>query len=168
MRRPKPPEKPQRSAKKPSRAALPAGQEQEIHVDTDRWSGFRDSFGEREVGIDAKGGAIELLRLAREFTPVEQALSDRVSRLKDFDRPAVARPLRLEQDDRKRRHRLILISDRVPGVRLSELLLRGIGRSVVAGLRVALFVMRRLLSTATLLQTATGLTHFIVAPERVV
>src|ERR1700681_1270580 len=98
MRRPKPPEKPQRPAKRPSRTAPPAGQEQEIHVDADRWAGFRDSFGEREVGIDAEGGAIELLRLVREFTPVEQPLSDRVSRLKDFDRPAVARPLRLEQD----------------------------------------------------------------------
>src|ERR1700681_1753958 len=168
MRRPKPPEKPQRSTKRPSRAAFPAGQEQEIHVDTDRWSGFRDSFGEREVGIDAEGRAIELLRLLREFTPVEQALSDRLARLTDFDRPAVARPLRLEQDDRKRRPRLILISDRVPGVRLSELLLRGIGRSVVPDLGVALFVMRRLLSTATLLQTSTGLAHFIIAPERVV
>src|SRR5229473_3937663 len=168
MRRPKPPEKSQRPAKRPSRAAPPADHEQEIHVDTDRWSGFRDSFGEREVGIDAEGGAIELLRLVREFTPVEQALSERISRLTDFDRPAVARPLRLEQDDRKRRPRLILISDRVPGVRLSELLLRGIGRSVVPDLGVALFVMRRLLSTAALLQTSTGLTHFIVAPERVV
>ena len=46
MRRPKPPEKPQRPAKRPSRAAPPAEHEQEIHVDTDRWSGFRDSFGE--------------------------------------------------------------------------------------------------------------------------
>ena len=169
MRHPIPPEKPQRSGRRPSKASSPtAGQEHEIPVDTDRWSGFRDSFGEREVGIDAEGGAIELLRLVREFTPVEQALSDRISRLTDFDRPAVARPLRLEQDDRKRRPRLILISDRVPGVRLSELLLRGIGRSVVPDLGVALFVMRRLLSTATLLQTSTGLTHFIVAPERVV
>ena len=65
MRRPRPPEKPQRPAKRPSKAVPPAGQELEIHVDTERWSGFRDSFGEREVGIDAEGRAIELLRLIR-------------------------------------------------------------------------------------------------------
>ena len=72
----------------------------------------------------------------------------------------------LERDEPSTR--LILISEHVPGVRLSELLRMAVERSVVADLGAALFVMRRLLTLAESLEAATGLAHFSIAPERIV
>ena len=163
----KAPEKPEKP-KRPKPVSYPHPvQEQEIALDGDRWLGFRDSFGEREVGIDADGSPIELLRLVRELN-AEQAIKDRIARLKRCDRPGVARPLRLEQDDQKRRPRLVLVSERVSGIRLSDALARGFSQSVVPDIGASLYVMRRLFSTAESLQAATGAAHFAIGPERVV
>jgi hypothetical protein len=142
--------------------------EQEISLDADRWSGFRDTFGEREVGIDSDGSPIELLRLVREISPAESALAERMAKLAKADRPGVARAIRLEQDDQKRRPRLVMVSERVAGVRLAEAMTRGAGRSIVPDIGAAMFVMRRLFTIAGALKHATGIQHFIIAPERVV
>ena len=131
MARQKPPEKPVKPVKRPVKPAPSPTHEQEISLDADRWSGFQDSFGEREVGIDPNGSPIELLRLIKEFTSFEQQLADRVRQLSGCERPGIARPLRVEEDDNKRRPRLVLVSERIAGIRLSELLTRGIGRSTV-------------------------------------
>lgn len=63
---------------------------------------------------------------------------------------------------------VILASDGIPGVRLSELLARASERSAVADLPATLFVMRRLLSAVGSLHTATDLTRAPVALERVI
>jgi len=99
------------------------------------------------------------------FTPAFRPLLDRITLL-DVDRPAVGRAIALEHDEES--GRLILISEHVPGVRLSELLQTAVQRSVVADLGAALFVMRRLLTLAESLKAATGLGHFSIAPERIV
>ena len=142
--------------------------EQEIQLDADRWSGFRDSFGEREVGIDADGSPIELVRLVREFAPAESALAGRVAALAKADLPCVGRPLRLEHDDQKKRPRLVLVSERVAGVRLSEAMTRGASRSVVPDIGAAMYVLRRLFTMASALEKASRVSHFVIAPERVV
>src|SRR5580765_3020909 len=114
MARHKPPEKPVKPVKRPFKPAHAAtdGREQEISLDGDRWSAFRDRFGEREVGIDSNGTPIELLRLVKEFTPVEEPLAERVAKLKRFERPGIARAFRVEHDDNKLRPRLVLVSER--------------------------------------------------------
>src|SRR5688572_22587941 len=121
-------------------------QEQTIRLDANRWAGFGDSLGEREFGIDEHGRAIELLRLNAPFTPLEIALQARVGRLASFDNAGVGRALGVDHDDRT--GRLLLVSERVAGVRLSELLERAFGRSLLPDLAAALFVLRRLLAIA--------------------
>jgi PEGA domain-containing protein len=129
------------------------------------WSGARDNFGERATAVDANGRSVDLLRLFATFTPASQALADRIERL-NVDRPAVGRAVALDRDEPS--SRLILISEHVPGVRLSELLQAAVERSVVADLGAALFVMRRLLTLAESLESATGVAQFSIAPERIV
>ena len=129
------------------------------------WSGASDRFGERATAVDANGRSVDLLRLFAAFTPASQALADRIERL-NVDRPAVSRAIALECDGPS--SRLILISEHVPGVRLSELLQAAAERSVVADLGAALFVMRRLLTLAESLEAATGVAQFSIAPERIV
>jgi hypothetical protein len=136
-----------------------------IRPDGASWSGVQDRFGERATGVDADGRSVDLLRLFEAFTPASRPLLDRITLL-DVDRPAIGRAIALERDEES--GRLILISEHVPGVRLSELLRTAVLRSVVADLGAALFVMRRLLMLAESLKAATGLAHFSIAPERIV
>jgi hypothetical protein len=168
MKRPKPPEKPEKPRRPPVRPFGHQAAEQEIQLDADRWSAFKDSFGEREYGIDADGSPIELLRLIREFTNVEGPVAERVTKLKRVDLPGVGRSYRVEHDDDKRRPRSVLVSERIPGVRLSEIIARGAGKGVVPDIGASLYVMRRLYKAAEKLRQASGLTHFILAPERIV
>jgi hypothetical protein len=141
-------------------------QEQTIRLDASRWAGFRDSFGEREVGVDEHGRSIELLRLKSPLTPLETALKARVGRLASFDNAGVGRALGVDRDERT--GRLVLVSERVAGVRLSELLDRAFGRSLLPDLAAAIFVVRRLLAVADALHRETGIAHIALAPERVV
>src|SRR5436190_291115 len=120
----KPPEKPKPPVKRPPfKPAVSSSRaedhEQEISLDGDRWSAFRDRFGEREVGIDSNGTPIELLRLIKEFTPVEEQLAERVGKLKRCERAGISRAFRVEHDDNKLRPRLVLVSERIAGMRLS-------------------------------------------------
>src|SRR5215213_3259617 len=140
--------------------------EQTLSIDLARWSGFRDGLGERENGVDEQGFSIELLRLRKELNSCALPLTDRILRLIDFDRPGATRALRVDQDENS--PRLILVSERAPGFRLSDLLERGAERGVIPDLGAALYIMRRLLATAAGIQNATGLVHLAVAPERIV
>ena len=168
MKRPKPPEKPEKPRRPPARPFGHQAAEQEIQLDADRWSAFKDSFGEREHGIDADGSPIELLRLLRDFSSVDGAIAERVTKLKRVDLPAVGRSYRVENDDDKRRPRSVLVSERIPGVRLSEIIARGSSKGVVPDIGASLYVMRRLYAAAQKLRKVSGLDHFILAPERVV
>ena len=139
--------------------------EETLSIDHVRWSGFRDGLGERENGVDEQGFSIELLRLRKEFNSLALPLTDRILRLIDFDRPGATRALRVDQDENS--PRLILVSERAPGFRLSELLERGAERGVIPDLGAALYIMRRLLATATAMQRATDVPHLAIAPERI-
>jgi hypothetical protein len=139
--------------------------EETLSIDHARWSGFRDGLGERENGVDEQGFSIELLRLRKEFNPFALPLTDRILRLIDFDRPGATRALRVDQDESS--PRLILVSERAPGFRLSELLERGAERGVIPDLGAALYIMRRLLATAAAIHRTTGVPHLAIAPERI-
>ena len=140
--------------------------EQTLSLDHVRWGGFRDGVGERENGVDEYGFSIELLRLRKELNSCALPLTDRILRLIDFDRPGAARALRVDQDENS--PRLILVSERAPGFRLSELLERGAERGVIPDLGAALYIMRRLLATAAAIHRATDIAHLAIAPERIV
>src|SRR5262245_1409814 len=140
--------------------------EQTLSFDHVRWGGFRDGVGERENGVDEQGFSIELLRLRKELNSCALPLTDRILRLIDFDRPGASRALRVDQDENS--PRLILVSERAPGFRLSDLLERGAARGVIPDLGASLYIMRRLLATAAGIQRATGITHLAIAPERIV
>ena len=140
--------------------------EQTLSIDHARWSDFHDGVGERENGVDEQGFSIELLRLRQELNGTALPLTDRILRLIDFDRPGATRALRVDQDDSS--NRLILVSERAPGYRLSDLLERGGERGVIPDLGAALYIMRRLLTTAAAIHRDTGIFHLAVAPERIV
>ena len=139
--------------------------EETLRIDHARWSGFRDGVGEREDGVDEQGFSIELLRLRKELGSFALPLTDRILRLIDFDRPGATRALRVDQDENS--PRLVLVSERAHGYRLSELLERGAERGVIPDLGAALYIMRRLLSTAAAIHRATGVGHLAIAPERI-
>jgi hypothetical protein len=139
--------------------------EEILRIDHARWSGFRDGLGERENGVDEQGFSIELLRLRKEFNPFALALTDRILRLIDFDRPGASRALSVDQDENS--PRLVLVSERAPGFRLSDLLERAAERGVIPDLGAALYIMRRLLATAAGIHRTTGLDHLAIAPERI-
>src|SRR5262245_49134861 len=168
MKRPKAPEKPEKPRRPPARPFGHQVVEQEIQLDADRWSAFKDSFGEREHGIDSDGSPIELLRLIRDFSAVDGPIAERLTKLKRVDLPAVGRSYRVEHDDDKRRPRSVLVSERIPGVRLSEIIARGSSKGVVPDIGASLYVMRRLYAAAEKLRKVSGVDHFILAPERVV
>jgi hypothetical protein len=139
--------------------------EETLTIDHPRWSGFRDGVGEREDGVDEQGFSIELLRLRKEFSSFALPLTDRILRLIDFDRPGATRALRVDQDETS--PRLVLVSERASGFRLSELLERGAERGVIPDLGAALYIMRRLLATAAAIQRDTGVCHLAISPERI-
>src|ERR1041385_4258 len=64
--------------------------------------------------------------------------------------------------------RIVLASDPLPGVPLPSVLARAADWAVVADLSAALFAMRRLLSSAAALQTATGSESFAIAADRII
>jgi hypothetical protein len=140
--------------------------EETLTLDHARWSGFRDGIGERENGVDEQGFSIELLRLRKELSPFALPLTDRILRLIDFDRPGATRALRVDQDDNS--PRLVLVSERAAGIRLSELLERGAERGVIPDLGAALFVMRRLLATAVAIHRQCDVCHLAIGAERIV
>lgn len=153
----------------PVAAAPPAGQPEAPGVlltDLNVWTGFCDSFGERRAAVDDDGTEVELLRLFPEYNEFEAAISRRTRQLSGFDHLWVARTLRLDHDART--GSLILASERLPGMRLSELLFVAGERPLIPDLPAALFVMHRLLSAAGALHGATGATHAAIAPERIV
>ena len=144
----------------------PAVDETPTADDERQWTGFRDDFGEREPGVDEHGRAVEMLRMPLEFLEAREAISDRIVRLADVHRASLAQAFRLEDDGGS--GRLILVSERVPGIRLSELLARASDNSLVPDLPAALFVVRRLLSIGRSVQALARVPHLAIAPERVV
>src|SRR5207248_3190713 len=104
--------------------------------------------------------------LPPEFTEARDAIADRIVRLSAVHQSSIAQAFRIDHDARL--GRVILVSERVPGLRLSELLRRASEQSVVPDLPAALFLMRRLLSIARSARASAGVAQLGIAPDRIV
>jgi serine/threonine protein kinase len=114
---------------------------------------------------------LELLALREELTAVssfEFALRDRVSRLSSFQSEHYARVRGVERIG-KTGTTLAVVSEHVPGVRLSEILAFAESRLLPVETNAALCLIRQLVHALSLLhQKAPDLCHGAIAPERLI
>jgi hypothetical protein len=131
---------------------------------------FEDGFGRRSRSVDLEtGDQIELLELSSslvEHTNFVAALSERVVRVANARHASYARVRRL---DRPAADRLVLVSDSLPGWRLSELLRVASEERIQLDMSVVIGFLRQLLPAVALFarnnrESAIG----NLAPERLV
>ena len=133
---------------------------------------FRDGFGERRrIAAPSGSETLDVLCLQGELTAVpsfEFSLRERVSRLASFRHPYFAQIRTVERLTDPART-LALISNTVPGVRLSELLATAAQQNLVLGSDAALCLIRQLVTAmATFHEQAPDAPHGALGPERIV
>jgi hypothetical protein len=133
--------------------------------------GFSDALGDRLGLFDTAGPAIELLRFNASVAGVpgfEALVRARIDLLASFRHPGFARvrALRLLDDPGRR---LALASDLVAGERLSAVLRSARASGVRLDATSAVWMLRHLLpAIAALHETAPGVVHGLLDPDRVV
>jgi hypothetical protein len=132
---------------------------------------FRDGLGERHLIAEADGTTTELLCLRRELSAVpsfEFALRERASRLAHFQHSYFARVRGIDRSA-SFNHALTVVSDAIPGPRLSELLATAHDRGLPVPIGAALCLVRQLVPAVAILhETARDAAHGGLAPERLV
>jgi hypothetical protein len=126
--------------------------------------GFSDALGDRELSMDnAIGTTVEVLKFKKEFgdaAPFEAALRKRVDDLRKMLHPSLPT---LRGVDRLPDGALALISDHVPGRRLSEIL------QTARGPVFAVELIRQLTpALATIQRPNPELSHGLVTADRVI
>ena len=134
--------------------------------------GFADRLGDRLLLFDNTGAApLELLRLAQRLTTdpaFEPALRERVEELKPFRHPAFAR-VRGVSVLAEPSPQLALVSEHIPGERLSQIL----RAARAAGFRpdpgTALWLVRQLMpAIAALHEMGAEIAHGALSPDRII
>jgi hypothetical protein len=137
-------------------------------VDT---SSFVDGIGRRVRITDPDGEALESLRLCRELSEAastEAALIERAGRLATFSSPSFGRVRRIERLPGAF-GAFAVVSEAVPGVRLSELLRRAQRGWVDPDPEAALSVLQHVVdAVAELHRHSRDVAHGAIGPERVV
>jgi len=132
---------------------------------------FHDGLGERRHTSGAGNQPLEVLILHEELTAVpafEPALRERVEQLAGFQHPSFTR-VRGAGKLTKGQARLIVASDRVPGVRLSEILTAAEQRLIPLEIDAALCLLRQIVpAMAALHAKAPDACHGALAPERII
>jgi serine/threonine protein kinase len=132
---------------------------------------FEDGFGQRRLAVSVAHEPLEVLAFRDDLTSVwsfEFALRDRVSRLSGFQSDHFARVRAVERLG-KNGSTLALLSDHVPGIRLSEILSQAETRLLSIETNAALCLIRQLASAmAALHKKAPDLSHGALAPERII
>lgn len=132
---------------------------------------FLDGLGERRSGKDPQGGAVEVLSLRRELAAVpsfEFALRERISRLATFRHPAYARIHGIERASSPDQS-LTIVSEEVPGIRLSEFLSAAEARAFPIDIGAGLGLIRQLAPAVAMLHaTVRDAAHGALAAERLV
>jgi hypothetical protein len=132
---------------------------------------FQDGLGQRRLSVSATNEPLEFLALREELTAVssfEFALRDRVSRLSSFQSEHYGRVRGVERIG-KTGTMLAIVSDHVPGVRLSEILTFAESRLLPIETNAALCLIRQLIHALALLhQKMPDVCHGSVGPERIV
>lgn len=133
---------------------------------------FRDGLGDRRHVVDPAGNeTLELLCLRGELAAVpsfEFALRERVSRLATFRHASYGRVRSVERlADRDAV--LTVVSDRTPGIRLSEMLVNAEQRRLGLDINTALCLIRQLVPAVAMLhESAREAAHGAIGPERLV
>jgi hypothetical protein len=144
-----------------------------IQTDLVAWyaEGFTDRFGDRLLLFDSSGPALELLRLNPQLAAVpgfEAALRARVEDLETFSHPVFARVRCVTTLDDPR-PQLALVSELVPGERLSQVLQTVERHQVRPDPGAAVWLIRRLLpAVAALHERGDGIAHGLLGSERIV
>ena len=132
---------------------------------------FEDGFGERRLALGVNGDHFEVLTLRDELTAsavVEAALRDRANRLGDFQSEHFGRVRGVERAG-KTVPRLMVVSDHVPGVRLSTILAAAETHLLPVEMHAALCLLRQLVhAVAVLHDKAPDVCHGAIGPERII
>ena len=132
---------------------------------------FEDGFGERRLALGVNGDQFEVLTLRDELTAsavVEAALRDRANRLADFQSEHFGRVRGVERAG-KAVPRLMVVSDHVPGVRLSKILAAAETHLLPVEMHAALCLLRQLVhAVAVLHDKAPDVCHGAIGPERII
>jgi len=132
---------------------------------------FRDGLGIRQHTESPASEPLEILALRKELTTVpafEFALRERVSRLAAF-RHACYGPIRGVSRIETEASSLALVSDRVLGDRLSEILELADRELIPLEIGAALAVLRQLIDAVAILhETVREVCHGAIAPERII
>ena len=127
-------------------------------------SGYEDGLGRRVLAFDRESGDMrERLRLRPELTAFARALQDRLPVIAGLEDERFAKPRSLEPDPDGR---LSVLSEYVPGRRLSDVLEAAGDHGIVAGIDAGLGVLLELLPALSRLHDA-GVTHGALAPGRI-
>jgi len=132
---------------------------------------FEDGFGERRLALGVNGDQFEVLTLRDELTEsavVEAALRDRANRLADFQSEHFGRVRGVERAG-KTVPRLMVVSDHIPGVRLSNILAAAETHLIPVEMHAALCLLRQLVhAVAVLHDRAPDVCHGAISPERII
>jgi serine/threonine protein kinase len=132
---------------------------------------FEDGFGQRRLAVGVNGDQFEVLSLREQLTTsavVEAAVSDRVARLADFQSEHFGRVRGVEKSG-KSAPRLLVVSDHVPGARLSTILAAAEAHLVPVEMNAALCLLRQLVHAIAMLHDkAPDVCHGAIGPERLV
>jgi hypothetical protein len=133
--------------------------------------GFSDRLGDRLLLYDNTGPALELLRLAPQLAAApgfEAALRARIDQLKAFKHPVFARVRCVTTLDDPR-PQLAIVSELVPGQRLSDVLRAAEHERAKPNPGAAVWLLRQLLpGLRTLHDLAPGVAHGLLGVDRIV
>src|SRR5688572_11644894 len=139
------------------------------HTPAPRRSVFEDGFGKRHYAVGPGGEPLEVLEFHDYFTAVESfepSLRERVNALVGFQNTCFAR-VRSVQRLGQNASRLVVVSDRVPGARLSTVLAVAKQQLLPLEINAALCLIRQLVpAMAALHDKMPGVGHGALAPER--
>ena len=141
------------------------------HTPAPRRSVFEDGFGKRHYAVGPGGEPLEVLEFHDYFTAVESfepSLRERVNALVGFQNTCFAR-VRSVQRLGQNASRLVVVSDRVPGARLSTVLAVAKQQLLPLEINAALCLIRQLVpAMAALHDKMPGVGHGALAPERII
>jgi hypothetical protein len=132
---------------------------------------FEDGIGERMSAVGGANESLEVLKVSNELSAVstfESALREQTTRLAEFRHEAFARVRAVERLD-ARTSTVVVISDRIRGVRLSDILATAERQRIPLELNAALCLIRQLVAAmAAFHDAAPDSCHGALAPERIV
>jgi hypothetical protein len=132
---------------------------------------FEDGFGKRHHAVGPGGEPLEVIELRDDFAaapPFEHALRERVSALVGFQNTCFSR-VRSVQRLGQNGSKLVVISDRVPGARLSTILAVAKQHLLPLEINAALCLIRQLVpAVAALHDKMPAVGHGTLTPERII